>query len=345
MPTTKFFLVTYRDSIGMQNDRQNRIAVIINHWGGVPRCMQGKVCSLQRKHFETIQEDVPLSCTDGSKEFAVCTGDMWFEANRTGMRTVCFGGTKETRRANSRCRHEENRLPDPRRRHIDEGVQECSLFESTQYEGSSFEFDRHTLEQVSRLVLDHADSPVPLLVCVNLLSCRDVCRTRIDVQREPSAHECCSGRPTPVGDSRLLPRSVSMDMFSEVCSPFQRENSERYGEVYTGVPPEHFVTLLQTSEDTLSRLEVEIQRTLETVRSVGARVCLTSSRSLSLGEHGCRDENYPIVSCAKTFWCSDLPMDPFSRERPLRSLLHRFVNMCLGTSLPTDMKTCVCEHP
>ena len=170
-----------------------RLVVLINHYGGVPAALHPEASRhdlLPHRHAGALLGDV-VAPRDG----AVCPG---LDARAAGYRVVCFG----EQRLEAPERVHEGRLPEPRERLADLGVDECLPFAT--HELAARAHDADVLAD-ARGTLRGVGTRERVLLVVNLLSCRDV----LHMQREGAHRRPSFTRPPRDADARRVPLSVA----------------------------------------------------------------------------------------------------------------------------------------
>ena len=303
-----------------------KVVVVINHWGGVPRTLHGNVVFMQSSWCKEAYDNVSLSSTDGLQEYIASTAEIWRVLNNEGVYTVALGATGYTQDLPST--HHQNTIPDPRFRHVEtHSVWQTSVHDGAFFPGPALLHDTIVLQEAIQVMKDY-DKETPMVLCVNLLSCRDTLRSRFGNVR--SDVDCCVVTPVTSFDTRLIPRSLNASVVS-ISARFAESNARRYGEEPTNrTRPEEFVALLNKSLEALHLLQTHIDMFLESVFAHECHVAMMTTRSFSMGEHRCRDDNTPLVSCVRSFWCSTCDPMPNYESLTLVDLLKRFVHETCG---------------
>lgn len=308
----------------MHASMNDRFVVFVNHWGGVPRAVQGNLTSMQAWADEEYHE-VHLSTTNGENEYKETTRVLWKTLREHGFHVVVLGATGYGSE-NTWKRFTEDTLPDPRLEHSESHcVDVTSLHDGAEFDGPASIHDALVLEEATQMVRCHSGSK-PLALCVNLLSCRDVVRTRFGNTSTRCLRRCCTAVATSQFDPRWVPSSINVSL-AQISGPFSDANSKPFGEAGRPVRPGEYATLLQRSLSILDSLQRSVMSFLTVAIAHGAQVCMMATRSLSLGEHSCRGENIPITACSNSFWCSTCPqMTTEETSIVFTDLLHRFVH-------------------
>lgn len=255
--------------------------VVVNHWGGVPRVLMRGYAAGQRWASWCLA-DVPLAHASGEREFPAATSALWSALRMAGVRIVVLGATGY--RAASR--RSEERLPDPRYVFAESHhVHEVSLHDGAQFDGPALLHDNEVVREAHRVL---AEASTPLLLCVNLLSCRDLTRMHFGEESEG-----CVLRAVTAFDERIVPPSLHC-RWSQAHEVFPRRP----------VTAGQYATLLRRGSEALEALEAATGSLVREALERGAGLAITATRALSLGEHACRTEDTPFPSCATSFWCS-----------------------------------------
>lgn len=321
--------------------RDDGTTVVVNHWGGVPHVLHGNVLAMQRWCSESGV--ARMTVTDGTQQFVQSTEEVLRSLQRNGVRTVVLGATGF---ATARRPLRGDSIADPRFAYAaSHGVDECSLHDGAEFSGPSAVHDAEVLDEARRVMQscgDTAKTTAPLVLFLNLLSCRDVIRTRFRDATDCEV-ECRLLAPAVEYDARLIPSSLSATI-PQISARFARRNSARFGEAVPPVTAEgEYVTLLREALSALWGLQDTLDRFLEFAMQRGAHVAMTSTRSLSLGEYSLRDDDAPVPSCTTTFWCSSCEED--AGDRDLTSLLTRFLcKVCriAPVPLPSPSQRAMC---
>lgn len=364
-----------------------RLVLLINHWGGVPHCLhsnaaqghlrraRGRKDRLRRARSATgdeeeeaeeegeetttttVVESLLLSHTDPSEEFLSASRDFWDAANSAaGCRTACFGARGTFHRPVRVDDGATESLPDPRRALVDSlGVEACSTHDAFHPHDDASSFfasdaaDEATCEEAERFVeeQERAGTEGTVVVCVNLLSCRDVVRARFGAATSTPSESCFVLRTGKRGEAEIDPRVVPPSLrvaLDGVTAPLSSANRRRFGEAETTggavveTTPVQFAALLRLAASSVDR---SVDRTASLVSRALATdegvVAVTASHSLPLGEHGLRDGGGPTRCCCSTFWADTLPppRSPSSWRTTLRDRLRSFAASIFGqTPLP-----------
>lgn len=285
------------------------LVVVVNHWGGVPHVLHGNVLAMQTWASEA-RGNIALSNTDHITEHAQLARRIWPQLKALGFKTVCLGATGFQSSSGGRCSSEE--FPDPRCVLSEEyGIDRCSMYDGSTFAGSALVHDVEVLHEALQLIKEH-DAKCPIFLWINLLSCRDVTRLRFGQVVHTCQEKCCTALPTPPPwDNRQIPKSIEA-LFPNITMVASTVNHRRFGEEHTPIHSGEYLTLLDRSRKMLNELQVHVSSFLGEVLVRQGHIAMTSTCSLSLGEHQCRDGNAPILECSNTFWCSTINLDTSS---------------------------------
>ena len=306
-----------------------KIVVVINHWGGVPRAIQENLTSMQTWKNE-LYNTISLSTTNGTNEYLASTRVIWRILKENGFHTVVFGASGYTENTVAK-RHTTEELQDPRFQHSESHhVDRTSLYDGAFFKGPSFLHDTLVLEEASQYINNY-NGQKPVVLWINLLSCHDIILTRFR-NEDACEQECCTAIATSNFDNRLLPQSLEMSL-PQISKRFAECNARRFGETGGIVRPGEYITLLNKSLHAIDSLQVQITEFVAHVLAHGGNVAMTATRSLLLGEYSCRDDNTPLNSCAKSFWCSTFEQMSDCKTVTLIDLIHRFISIQCNVTL------------
>lgn len=315
--------------------------VIINHWGGIPYAVQQDLVSGQEWTLEGYTNS-ELTHTDEYKQFETLTCDVWMRMKSAGFRTVCLGpGFCEQQNVVNVS----DRLTNPYEMHQGKGIDVCSPFPSTAYQGRSSVHDMDTLREAIRILDEECD--VSLFMWVNLCSCRDVVRMRFKHCITNSEH-CLVRANSDSVDPRHTPLSLGTSL-PIITSRHVEENRLRFGEDTSSdtsskqaqITHGEYSKLLSISKDILGEQREEMNTLVDNVLSRGGDVGMTATHSISLGEQGIRDGNAPTLSCTNTFWCSSSNMNA-TNTPSLKKTLYNFLSRVCGVECECREDVSVC---
>lgn len=304
------------------------VAVVVNHWGGIPVALQGNVVASQtwanargvahalelpnldpKLAFRSIaamsEEGFDVVCLD-----AECPAPLpLFDAlHRAGVQIVVLGATGLRGRGAQEAattRHDTS-LPDPREDLHAWGVDRCSVHDAASSHGAAALHDEEVLLEARRLLAEGIQEPT--LLWVNLLSCRDVDRCRFRPCTGIAALPSYVAPALPSTDDRLLPRNLQtpLEGLSHIAAC---ADADTFGETAPSaanyfLEPGHYLRLLEESRETLLRLDAWTKMLIEDAEEAGAAIAMTATHSVALGEHGARWAGLPTDTCARTFWCA-----------------------------------------
>lgn len=289
---------------------------IVNLWGGVPQCLHGHAARRVARWAHERLAGVPL---DAFGDFESAFEGFFSRAKAEGYRTAVLGAS--ARPSEPSERHKET-FPDPRRARCGDGIDECSLFDGSNFGGDARAHDRHVLREAARLL----DTPGKHLVVVNLLACRDVCEMGFHNEDD---HLIDVATPRGYFDPRTIPRSVGLRVLQN--APLSARPCSWAGREYDCIRKKA-VEYLDTCIDVCNEADSVIAK-------AAVRV-VTSTRALSIGEYGYVGHDVPTHTCATTFFCaSSAQRSLHGQSHSLRSLLHA---TCFGTLPHTYSTRVVC---
>lgn len=359
-----------------------RRVVVINHWGGVPKALhRNAMLDVQTALSERTMYSicpVPLTRYDAACGFRAAinldrpddmclipdeipsASSLFSMFSEAGFMVVVLGASgidKGRRPTRQGQRHASEMLPDPccSMRHV--GVSECSLFDGAYFRGAAAAHDRTVLREARSILETVTDKPI--LVWLNLLSCRDVSCIRFRQPiHPPKVDGILAKLPKTVIDARIKPPSLkpSEDSLNDLRAILNTCDSRAHGEpIDTTSSLERdldmqYVTLLDSAWATLKTLNEEVRLTME---GMDAEIAVTSTHSLSLGECGTRMSGPFFINCS-TFWSSSIDLGygvTDARSATLPQILFRLVAACgIGVKIPQSQSdTPVCfgkiDHP
>lgn len=334
----------------------SRPVLIVNHWGGVPRCLHGNVLSLQTwKNECTTRMTLPnTNCIDS---FWSVTGDVWRIVREEGWKTACFGCTgQRVHRRN--VRHNCDTLPDPRRDLQQERyIEVCSSWDGAELNGPSLLHDERAVGEALSYLHHEWTGEENVVLCVCLLSCADVLRFRFDKQHisEPE-RECCVLPHAPsisATDQRslLIPNSLHT-VVNGISGRFTSLNHAVYGETAGTVKDGEYLVLVEKASAQLVSVQTLLAPLIALVLSHNGHVCMLGSSSFSLGEYGCRDGDSPFPCSGRTFFCSTQESPGLQGQRAfadVRTRLNRFIEAACNltqteSSLSPPISLCITKR-
>ena len=335
----------------------NKRVVVINHWGGVPNALHRNAIldtqtALSDRTMYSICP-VPLTRYDAACGFRAAINvdrpdDMCLIPDAIETTTTLFSMFKEAgftvvvlgasgidagRRPTRPGQRYDSEMPDPENSMNHLGVSKCSLFDGAYFRGSAMAHDRAVLRE-ARNILETIKKPI--LLWLNLLSCRDITCIRFRPQINPPAVDGVLVKlPKTVIDARIKPQSLapSDDSLYDLRNILNMCDSQSHGEPFheTNVPDHdldiQYATLLDSAWATLKTLNEEVRLTMQ---GMDVEIAVTSSHSLSLGECGTRRPG-PFSINSNTFWSSTLDLgysETDARIATLPQILFRFATVC-----------------
>ena len=305
----------------------HRVVVVINHFGGVPGAMAHNIAGSQCAWSATEHTDVVLGRLRPEESLrAILAAEeeprlgppdglepgptLLSAARDAGYYTVMLGahGLGEGDERPPR-RHAAERLPDPRAALRPIGIERCSCLDGALFPGRAEAHDEEVLHEARRLLAERDASSPPLLLWINLLSCRDLQRVRF---RTPApggpAVDVCTARASLSLDRSALPRRLAASI-PGVSARLARADARRHGEVEPGgltrarEAEGEYARLLDLAWDLVQRQEVRIAAVVAEALRHDAAIAYTATHLLSLGEHGARGGDVPSAVCCASFWC------------------------------------------
>ena len=257
--------------------------LIVNHWGGIPGALlrnaelnaSSSVTRHTLVHSDPTMEFRALACSD--PEGTLCLDphaaerDTLFHAfQRAGYRVVVLGASGVDRgRVPSRpAERSTGSLADPSCSMASFGVDRCSLHDGAYFRGCAAAHDDAVLREALHLL----DTSEPLLLWINLLSCRDLVASRDS--------SSSSGKDTYTGFREEVRERKEPVLLLEALEALEREE---YGSA--ALPCEEaYEELLDLAWERIRA----IHSFVETLRPKCECTCLLASHILSLGETGTR---------------------------------------------------------
>ena len=296
------------------------IILVVNHWGGIPSALMRRMGG----EGETPETWVRLSRTTPVESFSksIKTGGqhtVFHIAQSHGFDTVLLGPTGLSHESHPHRRFLEDDIPDPRESLRKMGVNRCSLHDGAFFRGRASVYDEDTLREAERIVSE-TDDTRDLFLWINLLSCRDVARSRFRATTENTSVDSCSIKEATSFDRRLVPSSVTRSIPTFTEASVNLEN-KAFGEATSARrrPEAEYVALLSKSENTLVRMTSHVSRIICDVRERGGNVACTATHSTVIGEHGMRCGNAPVGQCCRVLWKSEFNL-------PDCDMLHQKIN-------------------
>lgn len=329
--------------------------VVINHWGGVPTALHRNAVVDLRNQIPESREwythySIPLSRFDPACSFRECLlcedrvdelcliptapdhnrSCLLYSFAAAGYRVVVLGasGIDVGRKMDvPSTTHRSEGLSDPTESMKDWGVDTCSLYDGAYFRGAAFAHDRQVLREAHQWIEEH-DESIPLLLWINLLSCKDVYDLRFRPKVELSSKDgFVIPRPPVALDPRVHPLQPDESLKTWLNS-LNEEDSARYGEkahdgdvkrevrdsVTGNITSLQYATLLDYSWDALRTLHGPLG-TLVTQCLTTSELVVTASHAMSLGESGTRVAG-PFGVNAHTFWTSTVDLVPASSPSP-----------------------------
>jgi hypothetical protein len=328
--------------------------LVVNHWGGVPFALRGKVLSMH--DFNANSEDVGLSSSDPIESFQtlVSAPFRFFERwKERGYYTVVLGATgldplsPPPPYSIFRASHDDCTFPDPRARFSHLGIDRCSTYDSASFRGNVLVHDEEVVTEAKRVLFEHRWNDAPLLLWINFLSCRDVTCVRVTPKSPPYMPGSSHGRESEAEDNcpddrvshcvvpavfrqgcdeRRLPRNLLCS--TSTSSTLDKLERETFGEDCVAFDDElrirEYTTLLHIATSRLTQLRTLVTPLIVQARKSSTHVVMTATHSISLGEHRSRCSMCPTGVCSTTFWCCDEPRILPDRDRStLRTCLRR----------------------
>ena len=228
-----------------------------------------------------------------------------------GFRVVVLGATGlRGPVADEGAEHDGPAPPDPREALRDWGAHACSAWDGAGFRGCAAAHDEDTLA-AAHIALAARDPRAPLLLWVNLLSCRDVAHVRFRAATAPSAADRARGTPETSVDRRCVPASVDVPV-PRISDAVAQADARAHGEdgAGTSVAAGEYAALLSLAETRLGELENSVAALALAACGADAQthVATTATHSLSLGEHRARGGGVPARACATTFWTSNVAL-------------------------------------
>ena len=331
----------------------SKIAVVINHWGGVPVALQANLVASQEWKQSTFDSlEVPnldpilsfrsVAATSGEGIDEVClqtnppTPLPLFDAlHRTGVQIIVLGATGLRRHKKDpyAVRHEMN-LPDSREDLHDWGIDRCSIHDSADQATNAILHDEEVILEARRLLME--DLGGPTLLWVNLLSCRDVNHCRFRPRTGRATQPSYSGVALASVDERLIPHNLRVGL-EDLSYLAASADATAFGESVTApneifIQPGEYLRLLEDAKDTLLRLDAWTQLLIKDAETAGASVAMTATHANSLGEHGTRKVLIPTEMSCNTFWCSTIVADRSNNSKSLASVVDDFLHHVFGVA-------------
>jgi len=315
--------------------------VVVNHWGGVPHALHGKLLAAHQ-----MRHDVALTHLDPTLGFrsVLCPTTLAAEAppphtllhafRSAGYHTVVLGATG-LRSGRPAVRTPDGELPDPRTALEAWGVDRCSVRDGADFEGRAFVHDEAVVEE-ARAVLDECKKAKrKLLLVLNLLSCRDATRIRFRTRHATPSVDGCTGAVVPSYDARRVPPSVGA-VRNSLWDSYATEDAAAHGESEANTTPAEYATLLGRATEMLHRVDHLVGRMLvDALDKDTDAVVTTATHSLALGEHRVRTGTAPLRVCAHTFWACSVP----TAEPPAATLPFCFRQLAAACSVRVGPRT------
>lgn len=337
----------------------SKIAVVINHWGGVPVTLQGNLAESQtwadtqgilqtlelpnlnptlsfRNIAATSGEGVDSACLDAQQPIPLPLFDA---LHRTGVQIIVLGATglrgdpSKSKQSNPTTIRHEDSLPDPREDLHAWGIDRCSMHDPAHSCTTAILHDEEVLLEARRILAENIQEPT--LIWVNLLSCRDVNHCRFRPCTGVATMPSYSSTPLPTTDERIVPRNlrVPLDSLSHIAAC---ADAGVFGE--TSPSPEalfleagQYLRLLEEARDTLLRIDTWSKMLVQDAEDIGAAIAMTATHALPLGEHGARTVGLPTDMCCRTFWCSTVPYSE-TTAHCLSAAVDDFIHQVFGVA-------------
>lgn len=166
------------------------------------------------------------------------------------------------------------------------------MFDGTDFAGSAEAHDEEVLSEARRILYEDSAT----LLWVNLLYCRDVDHARVAQTDERGTYII------PTSKSGYDTRRVAASVSENIVLP----GAEALPGYHERMSDQDHISLLDHAWDVLVRQENRACTfVLEALHARAvASVAVTSTRVLSLGEHGIRGSTNPSYVGCETFWCS-----------------------------------------
>ena len=301
------------------------IALVVNHWGGVPAALRGKVLAAHAGRAASALDAVALARLDPALGLraALCRepaplaaapgpppGPTLLHAFRdAGFHVVVLGPTGLRPAPPAAGEDHGAAFRDPRRALEAWGAHACSAWDGADFRGCAAAHDEAVLA-AAHAALAARDARKPLLLWVNLLSCRDVAHVRFRPATAPAARDRARGTPEASVDRRRVPASVDAPV-PRVSDAMARADALAHGEAgaVKGVTAGEYAALLALGEARLAALEPGVAALALAACGADAQtlVAETATHALSLGEHRARGGGVPARACATTFWTANVP--------------------------------------
>lgn len=284
--------------------------ILINHWGGIPRCVQSQVC-----RFDNSKDGTLLSSYDKDSSFQNMFNTSLIEhLQKEGYYVLVLGVSSMLHKVHVAKAYDV--LPDMVS--MITNVDYCSPPLLT-YEGNSFDHDKRVLQEAEELV---QRAPSPFFMIINLLSCRDVDRMRMETNKSPKVN--VSTLPVSViDDPRTIPSCLSSRPLGSLGDSIRKKDQEKHGESNTtSVDEVYYYSLLSATQRYLDRLEPCITTFLDSI-PINTEVAITCTHSLAIGEHGIRGGASPTHVCSETIWSTSVNHIPLHEQ--LEQNMHDFV--------------------
>ena len=333
-----------RSKMGSAGD----VVVVVNEWGGFPSALSGNVCSSQSSWAKDNEDSVIIPFTErgkcmrallssGEGELGV-SANILMAARRQGWRTIFLGAREGI---SQREEKGEKGFPlDPRLSLDENGVDECSLFDTSHFTGLAEACDDEVLGRACVEVEEASDR---LLLWVNLLGYKDVFLSDFDTHTYKKGCRTIPKESVSPHDAARTPSCVAKRM-SGLRSASEDENGKRRATRQEDEEKE-YLTLMDMSWGVLQRREGKIAALAAAVEKKGGRVAYTSSSSFMIGEKGMRGSHFPTVQCCTTFWCSNTAPNMHGRvAHSLDAKVTNFISEACNVPLPFDegRRFCVC---
>ena len=255
-------------------DSTPRLAVVINHWGGVPAALQPNLVASQPwavtcisdahlPHLHPILSFRSVAATSGETLDGMCLDaaapapvlPLFDALPRNEVQTIVLGPTG-LRRPPKEMRHAGDALPDPREALHEWGVDRCSSVDPSTTTTMALVHDEETLLEARRILMEESHRDRPLLLWVNLLSCRDTTRCRF---RTPTANATSVPGYTPRSisaprdvDVRKVPAAIAARLDDGVSELAMSQDAASFGERPAPTTSAEYLRLLDDSRETWS---------------------------------------------------------------------------------------------
>jgi hypothetical protein len=291
-----------------------RTCVVINDYGGVPYALRANLTAGQQNWVCTCDADVALPYTDPRQCLPhVLPQRLFSELQRRGVLVALLGGTAQMRAAHHARR-------DEGLQHV--GVARCSLFDDDAFHGPSDPYDDDVVHQTLGL-LGELGSDAPCMLWINLLAARDGAEDAIAVPHN-----------VPF-DHRIVPKNLHVVIAASGPAAQQRAAEQAYAH--------RLASCRRIMTAHAQRVRHIVSRVL--ARDAHAQIAYTSTRSLSLGEHGIVGGDSPTHTGCTTFVLTNVAS--FACAPTLRACLSDFVAQAWSLPVPPlsdERRTIVGDH-